>query len=444
LRLQIAGPFLPTDAFRAGFAAGTVRGVGPARGGRIKTAFTSRKTLRSFVDGTVKTTPCPATLEDVGQQAEVEGIVADQVVRIDRPRIMRGEKVLHVTYTDAAGHLGEDFLTRACEKDLVLRRPGHPHRGQYPAGVSRLFESMEELVPMLHRLRRLNRLHPVVEAYIAEVATRASTPLETISEIYAVTGARNDALSVARDRSILWEVFGTASSIEGDLRKLERSTASNILKVAVVLDPEVDSDLFERFVRASQGSTVTTVFRVGDLMLRERFANTVRSLDTALLRMPAQGLLDELEIVAVGLYGTHRQWKASEGIPYGFALTGGGFAPLEDPAFFLDVQNVGAREARISAVFRNVVVRQLVMHGIPGDEVLRPSADFELPLNSGDPVYLEKELEDPILVPPGQHRRFVIRMQNAGYSWCGEIQLGLVYGPSQRRQIVAVSLSLFL
>lgn len=406
--------------------------------------LTNRKTLRSFVDGIIKKTPCPATLEDVGQQAEIEGIVAGRTVRIETPRIMRGGKVLHVTYTDATGKRGEDFLTRACEKDLVLRAPGLPHKGQYPAGVSRLFDSMDELVPMLLRLRRLSRLHPVVEAYIAEVATRSSTPLETVSEVYAVTGARNDAMSVARGRSILWEVFGTASSIEGDLRKLERNTEANVLKAAVVLDPEVDRDLFERFFRASQGSSVTTVFRVGDLMLRDRFFDTVRSLDAALLRMPAAVLPDELEIVDVGLYGTHHQWKSAEGVPFGFSLTAGGFTPLEDPAFFLDVQNVGTREARIAAVFRKVVVRQDVMHGIPGDDVLRPSADIELPLNSGHPPYVEKTLDDPVLVPPGKHRRLVIRLQNAGYSWCGEVQLGLVYGPRDPRHIVASSLSLFL
>jgi hypothetical protein len=359
-----------------------------------------------------------------------------------------GSDLVFVTYVDALGAETHEFLDRPVEKKLRLEREAWrrglpwdaPYRF-YPTRVPRLFQSMSELAPILSRTRRQHRLHSVAQAYIAEVASRLSSQMVTVREIHAVAGARNDGLSVGPWEGILWEVFATPDRIDEDLRKLERDESPRRLKVAIVLDAEVDSDLFEKFIRKLQGSSVSTWLRLSDLMLEGRFAHTVRQLNHKLDELLPNDWPDQLRLVAFDLAEGHSLWCHAQNLPFGYnGLSGHLFGgPLEDPTFFLDVQNIGQREARIGTAYVNVRFKQLKLHGIADGKLLSPACTIALPLNNGEPGYREVALPAPVLVPPGRHARMLIRLENAGYSWRGEVEVGLRYGPQKVLRAPAIS-----
>jgi hypothetical protein len=150
-----------------------------------------------------------ATLEELEPGTSVAGL-ASRPVELTDVRWMSDSLVL-VSYVGDDGAPRRDFLTRADERTLHVTSGGAVSPVlRYPSGVARLFASAAELHSILERARRAHRLHPVVQAYLAELAARLSTPLATITEIYGVAGARNDALSAGGGYEILWEVFGTS------------------------------------------------------------------------------------------------------------------------------------------------------------------------------------------------------------------------------------------
>lgn len=319
----------------------------------------------------------------------------------------------------------------------------HYNHTLYPNDlVPPFFKTVRDIIPHLKKARESRVLHKLLEGYIAELASRLSNPFFTVKEIYAVPGARNDALSVNPHREILWEVFGTESRVEEDLRKLERDGKQNRLKVAVVLDPEIDHRLFERFTRARQGSDILWI-RISDLMLVRRFSETVQMFERKLAYLPP-GWPDQLELKCFKLAPGHKHWTNVPDVPFCyFGLKDHeSSATLEDPAFLVDILNTGSQEARIDAAYINVRFRQTKLHGFPGDEILRPACTIELPLNDGMEGYRRVDLDDPVLVQPGKYRRLRLLLRDAGYAWRGEVEMGLIYG--NRKILPCPTLSLLL
>lgn len=318
------------------------------------------------------------------------------------------------------------------------------HLTLYPSDrVPPFFITLDALIPHLKQAREAHQLHKLIEGYISELASRLSNPFFTVKEIYAVAGARNDALSINPHREILWEVFGTEGRIEEDLRKLERDGKPNRLKVACVLDPEIDQKLFEKFTRARQGSDIIWI-RTSDLMIVRRFSETVQMLERKLAHLTPGCWPDQLEIKRCKLAPGHKHWSEVPDIPFCyFGLNGHeSSAPLEDPAFLVDILNTGSQEALIEAAYINVRFRQTKFHGFPGDEVLRPSCTIELPLNDGEEGYRRTDLEEPVIVQPGRYRRLRLLLRDAGYAWRGEVEIGFIYG--ERKILPCPTLSLLL
>jgi hypothetical protein len=382
-----------------------------------------------------------AALRDFEPDALVHGLVDNRPVTLTNVETL-GERLLLVHYEGPRGP-DRDFITRAFAKKLKVKRrwPVRSMR-RYPAGVPRLFASMDDVAAPLLRARGRNALHAIVEEYIALLASRLANPLNTVKEIFAVVGARNDALSVAPDHGILFEVFGTASRVEEDLRKLERDTTTTLLKVAVVLDHELDSKLFDKFTRRLRGSPVQTWLRVGDLLLEERFRKTAQIIDRAVERLLYADAPDQLRVVDFDLYGDHQQWERVPDIPFGYDGLGESnlFGDLEDPVFFVDIQNTGTREARIYEAFIYVRFRHTKLHGIPGENVLKPACMIALPLNDGEQGYRSIRLDEPILVPAGKHVRVLVRLDNAGFAWRGEVDVGMRYGAGKSLHVPALSI----
>jgi hypothetical protein len=312
----------------------------------------------------------------------------------------------------------------------------------YLSQLPRFFSDMATLREEVLKQRAARRMHELVENSIAFIADRLS--LSTVPEIYAVSGVRNDALSTHPGKEILWEVFGTLGRVDEDLRKLEGDHEPKRLKVAVVLDQEIDESLFKKFTRKRQTSGDRIKWlRVGDLMLTERVPQTMRLVQGWLDELRPRWD-DELELVDFGLYGEHQHWYRVDWLPLAFAGLRGWqpTQPLEEPTFYVDVQNIGTREARISIAYVNLRFRQEDLHGPPGEQVLRAAAQVRVPLEGGQEGYREAELPDPVLVKPGEHARILIGLNDPGFAWCGELEIGLRYGPERR--VVTPAVSIFL
>ncbi len=322
------------------------------------------------------------------------------------------------------------------------------HATQYPwsRGVPVLFESEMDAKRHLLAARTGHQLHALLATFVKELASRLSNRFATVTEIYAVKGARNDALSCAGGREILWEFFGTRSRVEEDLRKLERDDEPNRLKVAVVLDREVDEALFDKFMRAFQGSRPSRVQYITafDLVASSRFERTVQRFQHLVDAFDHQDWPDQLELVELDLAPGLRRWERVESIPFGFAGLRGHrpFQRLQDPVFVVDILNKGSREARIAEAFINVRFRQTKLHGLAEGRLLVPACEVELPLDAGDEGYRRVRLPTPVLVPPGRHTRLRVRLKDAGYAWRGEVEVGFVYGRGRRLVLPALSLLL--
>src|SRR5258708_1742374 len=316
------------------------------------------------------------------------------------------------------------------------------HATQYPQShdVPPLVSASDSLRKQVLEFRRNGRLHDLIGRYVKQLASRLSNHFSTITEIQAVAGARNDALSTSSGCEILWEFFGTAGRIEEDLRKLERDQNAMRLKVAVVLDADLDPKLHQKFIRKVQGSHIKYV-TFFDLVLANRFADTTRRIASWLEELRSPAAASHLEVVDFDLVPGLERWEKIEALPFGYDGLKGHkpFEPLQDPVFFVDMLNKGSREARIGEAFINVRFRQHKFHGLTEGHLLVPACSIELPLNKGEEGYRSVRLEAPVLVRAGHHIRLNILLKDCGYAWRGEVEIGFAYGTRQRLVLPALS-----
>lgn len=68
------------------------------------------------------------------------------------------------------------------------------------------------------------------------------------------------------------------------------------------------------------------------------------------------------------------------------------------------------------------------MRGLPGTGLLYSQHTYTISLRGGKPGSATEPLDPPLLVDPGTHQRFKVRLTNPGYAWTGYIQMALLYG----------------
>jgi hypothetical protein len=355
-----------------------------------------------------------------------------------------GPSFLRVHYRDSAGCDQEEYLDRSCEASLeVIKRGFFLYAlGRHPAGVPSLFTDRSELFRTLRELHAKGRIHAMVDAYLNEITWRLTTRSTTVHLVRVNSAAQENATSAALESEILWEICDGTSPIDDALWRLERDSQPHRLKIAIALDPEVDVKLYETFRRKAQMSSINVQLRASDLMLAERFRQTVARIARELDRLPGRDSSDRLELVELGLERDQPCWGPVPDIPYGYSGLKGPGSEIADPVFFLDLLNAGTREARIYAAYIDVRLRHDKPHGIPEPRLLRPITTVDLPLNDGMQEYTEVPLREPVLVPPGSHVRIQIRLVDAGYAWRGVVNLGLLYGEERCLRVPALSILL--
>jgi hypothetical protein len=362
-------------------------------------------------------------LEDIRRGATISWDETIGAVTV-RETTWYGTSLLFFAYEDTSGKRSDRFLDRASEKSIVVLSPGnfvHVIRRR-PGEPPALFGDTNVLMGLLTRLRDEHLLKALVEAYANEIAARLRQT--------------EDVKATPHRPPVVWQLLSSLPEIETGLRELERNTDMNAIKVAIVLDENVDRDVFNAFTRRIQGSSVKTWFQISELMLASRFSITLAKIQRLVDVLVGAPSPDQLELVEFGLVPNHPTWNEFPEIPYAF--TGGPdqiTGELVDPVFYLDVRNVGHLEARVDRVYATIRHRQIAPHGFAEGSRLLPVVTIDVPIHNGEEGCHEVKLDAPILISAGRHVRVQVRLEDAGWCWRGVIGIGLRYGPGKVLQV---------
>jgi hypothetical protein len=111
----------------------------------------------------------------------------------------------------------------------------------------------------MKKLRKQKLFHSFVQARLIEMCQQWFPYLHPIKEIQGLAGGRNDLILFEFDgRKVLIEIFGTASQVSRDLRILDNTKAD--VKIAVIIDKEIDPQVFEHFLRENPESNYPFIF----------------------------------------------------------------------------------------------------------------------------------------------------------------------------------------
>lgn len=120
-------------------------------------------------------------------------------------------------------------------------------------------QSTHEYIEFVLDLRRRNCLHSYVEACLIEMCKALFPEFHPLKEVQGLAGGRNDLMLYQfNGQKILFEIFGTASQVSRDLRILDRTQAD--VKIAVVIDKDVDPKVFDRFLRENPETNYPFIF----------------------------------------------------------------------------------------------------------------------------------------------------------------------------------------
>jgi hypothetical protein len=116
-----------------------------------------------------------------------------------------------------------------------------------------------EYIEQIRQLRRKKKLHGYVEDRLIELLQDVAPNLHPIKEPQGVAGGRNDLMLFEfTGKKVLFEIFATKSQVSRDLWLLERTKAE--IKIAIVIDKQVDPGVFEEFCHKNPEHTYPFLF----------------------------------------------------------------------------------------------------------------------------------------------------------------------------------------
>ncbi|MEW5985667.1 MAG: hypothetical protein AB1791_03440 [Chloroflexota bacterium] len=111
--------------------------------------------------------------------------------------------------------------------------------------------------------RQARKLHAAVEDRLTKLVSKIAPDYHPIKEPVGLAGGRNDLMLFEfSGRKILFEIFATRSQVSRDLRILDKTDAD--VKIAIIIDKEVDASVFEAFVKESPEDNYPFLF-IGEL-----------------------------------------------------------------------------------------------------------------------------------------------------------------------------------
>lgn len=106
----------------------------------------------------------------------------------------------------------------------------------------------DDFVQMAKKAKKAHGLHSPVEKRLASLLSRLYSNDCIVPEVSAVPGGRNDLMQFSfSGRRAVFELFFSPSQVPQDLRLLELADAD--VKVAILLDQEINSKLAEEYFR---------------------------------------------------------------------------------------------------------------------------------------------------------------------------------------------------
>jgi hypothetical protein len=111
--------------------------------------------------------------------------------------------------------------------------------------------------------RKTKQLHTVVEDRLTMLISKISSDYHPVKEPVGLAGGRNDLMVFEfSSKKVLFEIFATRSQVSRDLRILDKTKSDK--KVAIIIDKEVDSSVFEMFVKENPEDNYPFMF-IGEL-----------------------------------------------------------------------------------------------------------------------------------------------------------------------------------
>src|SRR5262249_23612680 len=133
-----------------------------------------------------------------------------------------------------------------------------------------------ELTTWLRDKRKQQALHDLVENQLVQVLKVVAPGFLPVKEIQGLPGGRNDLMLFDfQGRKVVFEVFASKSQVSRDLRILDLTKADK--KIAVIIDREVDSGVWEKFHRENPENNYPWIF-VSELFDRTAIERTALKL----------------------------------------------------------------------------------------------------------------------------------------------------------------------
>ena len=114
-------------------------------------------------------------------------------------------------------------------------------------------------VENLLALRKAKELHTVVENRLIQLLALSIPKLYPVKEVQGLAGGRNDLMLFQfNGKTVVFEIFATASQVSRDLLILHKTKAD--IKIAVIIDKEANSKIFNRFLRENPDTPFPFLF----------------------------------------------------------------------------------------------------------------------------------------------------------------------------------------
>src|SRR5262249_26211470 len=92
------------------------------------------------------------------------------------------------------------------------------------------------------------------------------------------------------------------------------------------------------------------------------------------------------------------------------------------------VRSLGTLQSLLRSLRIDIYDVKRHLRGLPGEGLLCPQHTYTVSLGGGKPGTRIERMEPPLIVDPGRHERFRVKLADSGYGWTGYVRITLLYG----------------
>jgi hypothetical protein len=136
---------------------------------------------------------------------------------------------------------------------------------------------------------------------------------------------------------------------------------------------------------------------------------------------------DELELIRYAI-APRCGWTSMDSKTLCFAQRKGADSDL---VLDIIVRSRGTLQSLLHSIRLNTADVRRHLRGLPGTGLLWSQRTYTISLRGGAMGTREEQLDPPLVVDPGAHQRFKLKLAATGYAWTGYIRLTLLYGQNR-------------